>query len=181
MCWKRRSLKWLSILLMLLLLGWFWLIVFTSFGLVLIDCFYFFWVGFDLLFLLLLGWFWLIVFTSIDLILIDCFHFFWVDFDWLFLLLLGWLLPVWGSCKSTSKILPWGLCTRLASLILRSTYNTCKDWWKWKWPHALNHSTDQLTLLRKLHSSGAKLRDQAALETSFELLSMLYFLHTSTT
>ena len=169
MCWKIRSLNWLSIplcyffcvdfdWLFLPVLGWFWLIVFTSFGLILIDCFYFFWVDFD----------WL-------------FYFFWVDFDWLFLLLLGWLLPVWGSCKSTSKILPWGLCTRLASLILRSTYNTCKDWWKWKWPHVLNHSTDQLTLLRKLHSSGAKLRDQAALETSFELLSMLYFLHTSTT
>ena len=108
-------------------------------------------------------------------------YFFRVDFDWLILLLWGWLLPVWGSCKSTSKILPWGLCTRLASLILRSTYNTCKELWKWKWWDVFNYSTDQLTLLRKLHSSGVKLRDQAALETSFELLSMLYFLHTSTT
>ena len=39
----------------------------------------------------------------------------------------------------------------------------------------------QLTLLRKLHSSGARLRAQAALETSFEFRSMLYFLQVSTT
>ena len=107
--------------------------------------------------------------------------------------LLGWPQPAWGNYKSMSMIQPLVLCTIPTSFALSGTCSTCKrflyqlifndkspkQWFRFNdWQKVLFY---QFTLLRKLHSSGARWRPQAALETSFELRSMLYFLQVSIT